>query len=302
MASPTAIPHCETSAHHHCDTPAPLDLSSSFSRSPTGTSPNPTVSPIYTSAGRSAFSLPGPNSSSTSPTTTSWYSAGFASNSQRVRSPTTTFTAPSVTPQRDYFTDSTGNISSTNAHFRKASFGSGSRSSSISSADLMNEPLTPRPEGPVTGVPLGRVPSLPMGSSFDQIKGHRGSWGPNSHSSWNGLNTFRGNAVNLSSPQPQSGVDNTSAALSNKGMSGILRKFSFGSGQQPLKADLGQTANSPAMPAPILTAQKLGGADVAEPVEIIVRGRQGSLGGNPSQKRRPSPMGERLLMGHFNAH
>ena len=33
--------------------------------------------------------MPGPNSSSTSPTTTTWYSAGFASgNSQRVRSPT----------------------------------------------------------------------------------------------------------------------------------------------------------------------------------------------------------------------
>ena len=32
------------------------------------------------------------------------------------------------------------------------------------------------------------------------------------------------------------------------------------------------------------------------------RGRQASIGAGDATKRRPSPMGERLLMGHFNAH
>jgi hypothetical protein len=44
--------------------------------------------------------------------------------------------------------------------------------------------------------------------------------------------------------------------------------------------------SAPAMVDPALAAQ--------------ARGRKGSVGGNG--KRRPSPMGERLLMGHFNAH
>jgi len=40
--------------------------------------------------------------------------------------------------------------------------------------------------------------------------------------------------------------------------------------------------------------------DKMEEVKTVPRGRQPSFSGNA--KRKPSPMGERLLMGHFNAH
>lgn len=295
-ASPTAIPHAEASAHHHQPTTPPLNATNSFSRSPTGTSPKPLVSPIYTSAGRSAFSLPGPNSASTSPTTTSWYSAGFASNnSQRVQSPSS---RGAVIPQKDVFTEAP-------AHYRAASFSSAStRSSSISSADLINEPTTPKAttEGGGGGgiPPLGRVPSMSMnGGSFEHIKGHRGSWGASANPGWAGFNNFRGGAA-ANSP-PLSTVDMTGPSINNAkgggGMGGLLSKFTFGGAS----AAAGQYR----APATVASSAPLPSADanltVVQPIEVApVRGRQASFGG--SQKRRPSPMGERLLMGHFNAH
>lgn len=287
-ASPTAIPHAEASAHHHQPTTPSLNTTNSLSRSPT--SPNPLVSPIYTSAGRSAFSLPGPNSASTSPTTTSWYSAGFASsNSQRVQSPSS---RKVVTPQKDVFTEAP-------AHYRAASLSSiSTRSSSISNTDLMNEPTTPK--AMEAGMPsLGRVPSYSMsGGSFDQIKGHRGSWGPSTNPGWAGFNNLRGSA-SANSP-PLSTVDMSGPLINgSKGgsMGGLLSKFTFGGasaarGQYPAPATVASSAPLPAADDTLT---------VSQPMEVApVRGRQASFGG--SQKRRPSPMGERLLMGHFNAH
>lgn len=310
MASPTAIPNPSASSHHQPSTPPPSSSANAFSRSPTGTNPNPLVSPIYTSAGRSAFSLPGPNSNSTSPTTTSWYSAGFASNnSQRVRSPTASF-APmppsnasnNVAPQKDYFVES--NAGPMSAHYRTASFGSASQSSSISSNDLMNEPTTPK--ATEASLPGGRIP--PLGTSFENIKGHRASWQAHAGANWNGLNGMRGvpsnDATAASAPPPN-------AAPPSGGMGGIFRKFSFGSGSQspmkmapPSSTSVNGIKNSPpsAAAAPIpASAPVTVASPTMEPVavETVVRGRQASMNGG---KRRPSPMGERLLMGHFNAH
>lgn len=331
MAAPTAIPHAEASAHHHEPHAAPSDLAanntnSGLSRSPTGTSPRSMVSPIYTQAGRSAFSLPGPNSASTSPTTTTWYSAGFASgNSQRVRSPTAPFstagTGPvssAVAPQRDSFPDARHPT-----HLRSASFGSASNASSLSSADLSNEPTTPRAEAPAAS--LGRTSSIQLGTSYEQIKSRRDSWSfanaPGNR--WSGLASLRERTasatpfISESAPAPSSVavVDNTSG---QGPMGGLLRKFSI-SGSQPLK--------SPPMPKPngmmrddsMSSAGSTVGAmptneGLAPPSPLPpqqedyfktvppTRGRQGSVGTPSTQRRRPSPMGERLLMGHFNAH
>lgn len=330
MAAPTAIPHHETSSHHQSDSVTERGSNMPLSRSPTGTSPRSMVSPIYTQAGRSAFSMPGPNSSSTSPTTTTWYSAGFASgNSQRVRSPTGPLNGTStngssqnglgpvssqVAPQRDQFPDAKHPT-----HFRAASFGSASNASSLSSADLRDEPTTPKVEN-VTSMPLGRASSIPLGSSYERMKSRRDSWSfaTAAGNRWSGLQSLRErtstvasggvtmptysndyNSIPASAPPTQ---DNTGTGP----MGGLLRKFSIGGGQ-PLKSP--QTISTPAL------ASKAEGnaAPVSNNLAVSpsqddyfktvpqTRGRQNSAG-SPNQRRRPSPMGERLLMGHFNAH
>lgn len=332
MAAPTAIPHHETSSHHQGKSETEGVSTMPLSRSPTGTSPRSMVSPIYTQAGRSAFSMPGPNSSSTSPTTTTWYSAGFASgNSQRVRSPTAPLNGVSnqngqgpissqVAPQRDQFPDARHPT-----HFRAASFGSASNASSLSSADLRDEPITPKAEN-VTAMPLGRASSIPLGSSYEQMKSRRDSWSFASAAGnrWSGLQSLRERTAtgasggitmptysNESNSFPASAppVQDTSGAGP---MGGLLRKFSIGGGQ-PLKSPpttsignggqataaskVESNAASSTVPHKMTTSPQ---EDYFKTVPQT-RGRQNSAS-SPNQRRRPSPMGERLLMGHFNAH
>lgn len=320
MASPTAIPHAETSSHHAQHQEKNQTNGSPLSISPTRTSPRSMVSPIYTQAGRSAFSMPGPNSSSTSPTTTTWYSAGFASgNSQRIRSPPNGLSNHSRSPgsvssavyvQRDAFPEA-----SHPSHTRSSSFGSGS--SAFSSTDLSNEPTTPQAEG--VGAQMNRVSSIPLGTSFDQIKvkhRRRDSWGytgtapTNVNQRWSGFGNLRDRAyppTSMSGNKPhESGIIDAPLDNPSTGMTGLLRKFSLNGGQS--------------LKPPVAEAEKLGrmrsesdslavtreptvsrSAD-AEPPATKTRGRQGSTSNPSSQRRKPSPMGERLLMGHFNAH
>lgn len=329
MAAPTAIPHHETSSHHQGSGSSSIATEGGqmnnmpLSRSPTGTSPRSMVSPIYTQAGRSAFSMPGPNSTSTSPTTTTWYSAGFASgNSQRVRSPTGPLNgnttngstmgpiSSQVAPQRDQFPDAKHP-----SHFRAASFGSASNASSLSSADLRDEPTTPKVEN-VTSMPLGRASSIPLGSSYERMKSRRDSWSfaTAAGNRWSGLQSLRERTATVASggvtmPTYNSNDYNSIPASApptqdNAGagpMGGLLRKFSIGGGQ-PLKSP--PTTSTPIVAA---KAEPIAAATIAPPQDDYfktvpqTRGRQNSAG-SPNQRRRPSPMGERLLMGHFNAH
>jgi hypothetical protein len=151
----------------------------------------------------------------------------------------------------------------------------------------MSEPTTPKA---MDGVPLGRVPSYTLNGPFDQVKGqHRGSWSANANAGWAGL---RGG--NANSP-PLSTVDSSTTTYSKQGnMSGILNKFTFGGARVPSTAAV--NVKSASLPS----ADE--GFTVVPPSEVSTRGRQVSLGNGTTQKRRPSPMGERLLMGHFNAH
>jgi hypothetical protein len=182
----------------------------------------------------------------------------------------------------------------------------------------MSEPTTPKAMEGIGGgggngmTTLGRVPSISLGTSFDQIKGHRGSWGQ-SNSGWNGLNNFRNTNSNVSPSAgmapgaADSSIGGAAATAPNGGMSGILRKFSFnGGGAQPLKGGnhMRGTSSSAIPVAPSQPPQQVEVVTAAvaiggEPAEVTVRGRQASVS---IPKRRPSPMGERLLMGHFNAH
>ena len=210
------------------------------------------------------------------------------------------------------------NTSPVSAHYRKASFGSASQSSSISSADL--EPTTPKATegGGGGGAPLGRVPSIPMGTSFEQLKSHRQSWG-GGNAGWNGLNGLRGNGAENGNAAGGGGGGAVPVSVPNNGgggaMGGIFRKFSFGSASQTptksgtqVKAPAGNVNTSgggAAMTAPAsapsqVTSQPMATQPAAAGAEPVTRGRQASV--SAGGKRRPSPMGERLLMGHFNAH
>ncbi|PWN89649.1 hypothetical protein FA10DRAFT_268178 [Acaromyces ingoldii] len=360
MASPTAIPHPETSSHH-CASSTPSEVSggpatlssssssfssSSYSRSPTNTSPQPLVSPIYTSAGRSAFSLPGPNSAAKSPTTTSWYSAGFSSNSQRIRSPSAAFTSassfPASSPTQGGHPHShlSRSVSMSSSGGGEPAIGgatmdgesgrAGSRSSSISSSSFTNEPTTPRAEsfsgGGSVGMRGGHQSSLPL-SSYDQIKAHRASWGNQHHgtqawNTWASANSGRRKLSSAFTDGELASAGGGSAVMDEGGGGGVVggggvgrlfRKWSVGSSSAgPMTPPSSQAempayathsrSQSMAIPtsAPATGSPGLVEAEVA----AAPRGRGASLS-NGSQlppKRRPSPMGERLLMGHFNAH
>ncbi|PWN37361.1 uncharacterized protein FA14DRAFT_187471 [Meira miltonrushii] len=329
MAAPTAIPHHETSSHHQGKS-VTEESNVPLSRSPTGTSPRSMVSPIYTQAGRSAFSMPGPNSSSTSPTTTTWYSAGFASgNSQRVRSPTGPLNGTAangssqtgqgpvssqVAPQRDQFPDARHP-----SHFRAASFGSASNASSLSSADLRDEPTTPKVEN-VTSMPLGRASSIPLGSSYERMKSRRDSWSfaTAAGNRWSGLQSLRERTSTVGSAgvtMPTYNNDNSIPASAPPAqdtagagpMGGLLRKFSIGGGQPikspPTISTPATTGKTEATVAPVSSNSNTSPSRENDYFKTVpqTRGRQNSAS-SPNQRRRPSPMGERLLMGHFNAH
>ena len=167
------------------------------------------------------------------------------------------------------------------------------------------------------GYALGRVPSIPLGTSYEQAQKrfNSGSWG---QSGWSlgGLRnpSFSGKAY-----------DEGGGGGGPGGMGGLLRRFSIGGSRAPEQRYSVGSASDAKNPASTFDTnasvprsasptsfgnQDLGSAnqnrnfapDTAQPIKTpsSPRGRQGSISGNT--KRKPSPMGERLLMGHFNAH
>lgn len=153
----------------------------------------------------------------------------------------------------------------------------------------------------------------PLAASYEQMKSRRDSWSfANSHpgNRWSGLASLR---ERTSAPTVPVFVDdgNPGDFAARPPLSGgLLRKFSIG-GNQPLKSpplvggaqlpnrSAGANASPTSAPAPLPPSQSVVAEGAA--LKLPTRGRQGSMS-NGSQRRRPSPMGERLLMGHFNAH
>ncbi|PWN51066.1 hypothetical protein IE53DRAFT_65657 [Violaceomyces palustris] len=183
------------------------------------------------------------------------------------------------------------------------------------------------------GLALGRVPSLPLSNSYEQAQKrmNSGSWG--SKNSW-GLGGFRSGG-SLSGPSGRPGpVPNPSSEVADEGggggMGGLLRRLSIGGASHPRAVhrhsissigDLngfspgeGASSHGPyqspasppqAPPSPNNITGMPGMATSTIPEDKAVpavqrRGRQASV--SNGTKRKPSPMGERLLMGHFNAH
>lgn len=167
------------------------------------------------------------------------------------------------------------------------------------------------------GYSLGRVPSLPLGASYEQAQKrfNSGSWGQKM--GW--MNTMRPGP--LSPTLSRTSIDEGSVGSEGAGggaMGNLLRRFSLSGNSYRAPA---ATSPSGAPVTPAFDAAPPSAASVprsASPKDIPVtrdsgicftdqmpeagatRGRQPSFSGNT--KRKPSPMGERLLMGHFNAH
>lgn len=319
MTGPTAIPHPETSSHHR----HPSDLASSAHNNTSHTTPRnnrnspPLTSPVYA---RTAFSLPGPISPSSSfrNTANGWTATGVGAQTNGLRSPkAVSSTLPSA--QRDYFPETTNGT----RHHRAAS-----ASSTTSSIDSFGPP-TPRSEATpsMAGAPLGRVQSIPLGTSpYESIKGRRNSVvGGNQQlgTGWNGFGALRGARTSDASEHrmPTSAVSSsttsTSSASSNAsagGMGGLFRKLSLSGGGAPTggggaghhrgyrhdhrSASLSSDTSTVSASSPVEAS-----APAAVPVAVEqpkMRGRQGSMNG--SAKRKPSPHGERLLMGWTHAH
>ncbi|CAO1624049.1 unnamed protein product [Parajaminaea phylloscopi] len=317
MAAPTAIPHSESSLHHH----GAHNQQQAQQPSPNRNSPPP-FSPFYT---RTAFSLPGGPISPTSSlrnTASGWSTAGAGVNG--LKSP------PAVTSQqriqRDYFPDRDAGETPAmfGRHHRAFSTSSTSDSSSGVESNGPPTPASSYPSGPgTTGAPLGRVPSLPMGSSYESIKSKRDSWAGNYNlgAGWAGL-AFRPGKSPSTGPFESSGGAEPSTALPPSatgpatGMGGLFRKLSMSS-QRPTTIPKPQgshghrsmsTSSTSGAPAPdFLGPDASVGATAASPPNNAVaadgktRGRQGSLG-TSNAKRKPSPHGERLLMGWTHAH
>lgn len=331
MASPTAIPNPEKSAHHRprSHSIVPTDLSSEIrtsegqrlSFSPPGS--------FYSRASAHTSGLrisSGMTSTMGPPSPTNRFSMGFSpvnsrSDDSRMSPPQSHARARSQTAI------GAGTIASSieswdanriNSPPSATSDADGSQASSyISASDLSfsRSPTSPGSSIASSGYSLGRVPSLPLGASYEQAQKrfNSGSWGQKM--GW--MNTMRPGP--LSPTLTRTSVDEGSGGGdgSNTGaMGGLLRRFSLsgssyragsgaasGAGAAPVApafdaAPAGASMQRSASPQAIPATRDSGVCfDEGKPV---ARGRQASFSG--STKRKPSPMGERLLMGHFNAH
>lgn len=343
MAAPTVIPHSEKSLHY---APPPQQQEQP---SPTRNSPPP-FSPIYT---RAAFSLPGRPISPTSSlrnTASGWSTAGAGVNSlrslpaitsnQRIQCGMSCLIAlashtvgshsplllryrqdPAHTPLLDHFPDSdAGETFSLFGRHHRAFSTSTSSTLGFSSGLEFDGPQTTASSHPSTsvtnGTSLGRVPSLPVGSSYESIKNRRDSWGANytMGAGWAGL-SFRPSKspptglFDVSAGEQQSANNQTGSVAT--GMGGLFRRLSLSnnqgsSGFASRSANLSSAAVNATSAAPVTDAStqaQAHAAVVASPTatETKIRGRQASLG-TSNVKRKPSPHGERLLMGWTHAH
>lgn len=351
MAAPTAIPHPENSAHHADD---------SISTTNTVNSP-PLVSPIYANAKAHAFSFPtaaasiNPSGPPPSPHTSRFSSAWHRNTVHSAKSPSRPGPAPEYfeghRPHSSSFSSSISSESEgpatprSSLHQRTRSF-----SGTAQSPPPAESPLIHSTSGFTSGVGIGRRPSIPMSSSYEQAQKRMstGSWssptgfalGMRNQSSRHGPE----GRVSPPSLSPDTGGGGTGGGSGSSGMGNLLRKLSIGGA--PLKGGVTQPPSSATVPvaapttsSPPRTASPpssasltmpespspvgpRAGTTVAPPLDASVRvaasapatapgsappattkqarGRRSSVGGNG--KRKPSPMGERLLMGHFDVH
>ncbi|GAC97628.1 expressed protein [Pseudozyma hubeiensis SY62] len=333
MASPTAIPNPEKSAHHRprSHSIVPTDLSSEIrtsegqrlSFSPPGS--------FYSraSAHTSGLRIPsGMTSTMGPPSPNNRFSMGFSPVNSRSDNNSRMSPPQGHARARSQTAIGAGTIASSIESWdanrvdsppAAMSDAAGSQTSSyISASDLSfsRSPTSPGSSVASSGYSLGRVPSLPLGASYEQAQKrfHSGSWGQKM--GW--MNTMRPGP--LSPTLTRTSIDEGSGgggdASNNSGMGGLLRRFSLGGNSY--RTSSGAVSGAGAAPvAPAFDAAPAGASmpRSASPQAIpvmrdsgvcfdegkpAVRGRQASFSG--STKRKPSPMGERLLMGHFNAH
>ncbi|SNX87247.1 uncharacterized protein MEPE_05957 [Melanopsichium pennsylvanicum] len=333
MASPTAIPNPEKSAHHRPQPqaiPSSTDLSSEIRTSEGNRlSFSPPLS-FYSRASASGGSLRLPTSmtSTMGPTSpANRFSMGFSpANSKpdevRVTPPQHHTRARSATAiGAGTIASSADNWDASRVEARRPSDPSdalgGHPSSYVSASDLSfsRSPTSPGSSlsSSAAGCSLGRVPSLPLGASYEQAQKrfNSGSWGQKM--GW--MNTMRPGP--LSPTLSRSSIDEGSAVSDGNAsgpMGNLLRRFSL-SGNSYRAPTGAVTASAPIAPAfdnaPSAASIPRSASPKAIPVprdsgicfdeaKSASRGRQPSFSG--STKRKPSPMGERLLMGHFNAH
>lgn len=313
-ATPTSIPHCERSSHHHStsddqqllppintNTFSSLSSSSSFSGSP------PLVSPLYAGANR-VFAA------STSPTQSRW--AGGTSGSLNSRPQQAAQSASSPKVEKEYFdgpwgsngikSDTTDSNSSSIGHHRRATSGSISSSlSSLGTSASGGEPTTPRETSSNSTLtngmqPLGRVPSLPLGSNGSYEAAQKRLSGSGT-GGWGSLSGFKNKGAG--SPTEKN----------NGGMGGLLRSFSISRSNGPSSPPLAsQPISSPTFsnavatsvgspPSPSNTGQAaINQSAQQQPLGIEGRGRKPSVG--QGGKRRPSPVsvGSRSTLLHRN--
>lgn len=331
MASPTAIPNPEKSAHHRprSNSIAPTDLSSEIHTSEGHRlSFSPPVS-FYSraSAQGNALRIPsGMTSTMGPPSPTNRFSMGFSpvnanSDDSRMSPPHSHMRARSQTAIGAGTI--TSNIESweanrTDPRPSAMSDAAGSQPSSyISASDLSfsRSPTSPGSSLSSSGYSLGRVPSLPLGASYEQAQKrfNSGSWGQK----MNWMNTMRSGP--LSPTLSRTSIDEGSAANDGSGtgtVGNLLRRFSLsGNSYRANSGAVSGPAAAPVAPAfdsaPSAASVPRSASPQAIPpmrdsgvcfdeAKPMARGRQPSFSGNT--KRKPSPMGERLLMGHFNAH
>ena len=332
MASPTAIPNHEKSAHHLHQPVSipPTDLSSEI-RTSQGQrlSFSPPVS-FYSRASASGNGLRIPSTMTSTmgpPSPTSRFSTGFSPVS--ARSDDSGASPPHChTRARSHTAIGAGSIASNienwdanRADSRRSALSdaAGSQPSSyISASDLSfsRSPTTPGSSLSSSGYSLGRVPSLPLGASYEQAQKRfqSGSWGQKM--GW--MSTMRSGSGPLSPPLTRSSIDEGSAVSDGSGngaMGNLLRRFSLGGNSYrannaapaapvtPAGFDStppGPAASVPRSASPQPVAGTRDSGVCFDERKAVARGRQPSFSG--SGKRKPSPMGERLLMGHFNAH
>ena len=324
MASPTAIPNPEKSAHyrHKPSTAAPVDLSSEIRTSEgqrLSFSP-PTSYYSRTSAPAPSLRIPTGMASTMGPSSpTNRFSMGFSptaskNDDARMSPPQCHARARSQT------TIGAGTIASATEPWD-----AGSQSSSfVSASDLSfsrspTSPTSSLSSSAAAGYSLGRVPSLPLGASYEQAQKrfNSGSWGQKM--GWMG--SMRSNPLSptltRTSIDEGSAVGDGSASGTAGPMGGLLRRFSL-SGNSYRAAPM-SASNAPVAPAfesapnaaaiprsaspktiPVTRDSGVCFSERTDEPKPVARGRQPSFSGNT--KRKPSPMGERLLMGHFNAH
>ena len=331
MASPTAIPNPEKSAHHRHQPQAiaTTDLSGEI-RTSEGQrlSFSPPVS-FYSRASASGGSLriPTTMASTMGPASPSnRFSMGFSpvnakADEGRMSPPQchtrarsqTAIGAGTIPSSRDNW--DANRIDSRSASMSDAA---GSQPSSYVSASDLSFSRSPTSPGSslsssAAGYSLGRVPSLPLGASYEQAQKrfNSGSWGQKM--GW--MNTMRPGP--LSPTLSRTSIDEGSAVSDGNGsgtMGNLLRRFSL-SGNSYRAPTGAVSASAPVAPAfesaPSADSVPRSASPKAIPVardsgvcfdegKTATRGRQPSFSG--STKRKPSPMGERLLMGHFDAH